>query len=269
MLQRGETISFYQRLFFGKGENFKRIEGRGKAKPFNDLIKLPKDEWLYIPVVCIDNELKEYANTVFHRLVEAYPRISSKLKHGTVADIIDLEWDEIYNCIKGVKKNPKFKNTNLNNMSLILYSGVNKMSRVFENRWIDMYYDRCRGCHYCRVHNDEYILPGSLYTGDMEKAEAWDILQTKLFDKYPFAHYLSLFQISHHGHGYGKTASQDNTFNLNAPRFVNARLAFCCYGSQNRYHHPDYRLLKQYYKRNIPSIGIEESTQPLIQIINL
>ena len=88
----------------------------------------------------------------------------------------------------------------------MLYSGIDKISKVFESRYVDLYYDRCRRCHYCSLHYDEYILPGALYTGDMEKAGAWDILQKKLFDKYPFAHYLSLFQISHHGHGYGKIA---------------------------------------------------------------
>lgn len=271
----GETISFYQKLLFSNDDRFIRINHEDGAKHIGLNIKsnnCPREEdWLYIPVACIDNDLTGYAQAVLSELQKKYPGIADTLKLGETEAIAKLKWKDIYNIIREVRNKNEFRSVNLNNMSLMLYSGIGRPMNVFENKCCD-YLGRCydyHGFRRCHHYYDGKIFPGALYTGDMEKAEAWDILQTKLFDKYPFAHYLSLFQISHHGHGYGKTASQDNTFNLNAPCFVNARLAFCCYGSQNRYHHPDYRLLKQYFEYDIPSMGIDENTRSLIQIVHL
>lgn len=271
-----ETISFYQKLLFSNDDGrFIRINHENGAKHINPNITLnncPKEEdWLYIPVVCIDKDLEGYAQAVLSELQKKYPGIADTLKLGEAEAIARLDWKYIYNTIKDVKRKDEFKRVNLNNMSLMLYSGIGRPMNVFENNCCD-YFGRCYDYHCfrrCHHYHDRTIYPGALYTGDMEKEDAWNTVNKNLFEPYPDTRELALFQISHHGHGYGKTASQDNKFNLNAPCFVNARLAFCCYGSQNRYHHPDYRLLKQYFEYDIPSMGIDENTRSLIQIVHL
>lgn len=270
-----ETISFYQKLLFSNDDRFIRINHEDGAKHIGLNIKsnnCPREEdWLYIPVACIDNDLTGYAQAVLSELQKKYPGIADTLKLGEAEAIAKLEWKDIYNIIREVKKKNEFRSVNLNNMSLMLYSGIGRPMNVFENNCCD-YFGRCYDYHCfrrCHHYHDRTIYPGALYTGDMEKEDAWNIVNKNLFEPYPYTRELALFQISHHGHGYGKKDSQDNKFNLNAPHFVNARLAFCCYGSQNRYHHPDYRLLKQYFEYDIPSMGIDENTRSLIQIVHL
>lgn len=269
-----ETISFYQKLLFSNDDRFIRINHEDGAKHIGLNIKsnnCPREEdWLYIPVACIDNDLTGYAQAVLSELQKKYPGIADTLKLGEAEAIAELDWKDIYNIIREVKEKNEFGSVNLNNMSLMLYSGIGRPMNVFENKCCD-YFGRCYDYHCfrrCHHYHDRTIFSGALYTGDMEKEDAWNTVNKNLFEPYPYTRKLALFQISHHGHGYGKKDSQDNKFNLNAPCFVNARLAFCCYGSQNRYHHPDYRLLKQYFEYDIPSMGIDENTQPFIQIIN-
>ena len=173
-----ETISFYQKLLFSNDDRFIRINHEDGAKHIGLNIKsknCPREEdWLYIPVACIDNDLTGYAQAVLSELQKKYPGIADTLKLGEAEAIAELDWKYIYNTIREVKTKDEFKRVNLNNMSLMLYSGIGRPMNVFENKCCD-YFGRCYDYHCfrrCHHYHDRTIFSGALYTGDMEKEDA-------------------------------------------------------------------------------------------------
>lgn len=248
-----DTINWLRNLYFGQLENIEKIfvgeDGRHQSgEPiFVDI--LPHHEWVYIPVVYIAKSFRDVVRDFTKELKRSLPNISNNSIIGNV----EKYWAQIKKCIK----TEKIKS---NNLSMMLYSGPDgSYPYYFEVRIkssVDVpHYGFCDYCDCDKRRVRKSYLVGCLYVGDMEDGRAFQELKDKLDWHIGL---IGLLQISHHG--------DENDMN-NELLDIDAPYAFCCFGTKNIYHHPEWKTMDMYMRESLVYPIHEKSRSGLVQKI--
>lgn len=256
-----ETINWLRDLYFERLENTEKIfvgeDGRhqsGEPIPVDGSHR--PHEWVYIPVVYIAKSFRDVVRDFTKELNKSLPDISNNIIYN-----VEESWDKIKECITEFNKNRSNK-INSNNLSMMLYSGPDDSYPYYRldvriKSSVDVpHYGFCDYCDCDKRRVRKKYLAGCLYVGDMEDGRAYQELKSKL-DSCVITN-IGLLQISHHG--------DENDMN-NELLDIDAPYAFCCFGTKNTYHHPEWKTMDMYMRQSVVYPIHENSKSGLIQRI--
>lgn len=257
-----DTINWLRDLYFRQLENIEKIsvggEGRHQSgEPIPVDGSLMHYDWLYIPVVYIAESFRDVVRDFTKELNKSLPDISNNIIYN-----VEESWDKIKECITEFNKNRSNK-INSNNLSMMLYSGPDRHFHPYDRfdvrikSSIDVpHYGFCDYSYCDKRRVRESYLAGCLYVGDMEDGSAYKELKDKL--KSRLISNIGLLQISHHG--------DENNMN-NKLLGIDAPYAFCCFGTKNTYHHPEWKTMDMYMRESVVYPIHEKSRSGLVQKI--
>lgn len=267
-----DTINWLHNLYYGQFENIKKIFVResdrhqsGEPVGEDDLHQSGEHifvdmqsphKWVYIPVVYIAESFRDVVRDFTKELKKSLPDISNNIIYN-----VEESWDKIKECITEFNKN-RSKNINSNNLSMMLYSGPNRHLHPYYcdvriKSSIDVpHYGFCDYCDCDKRRVSKNYLAGCLYVGDMEDGSAYQELKDKLKSRMIFN--IGLLQISHHG--------DENDMN-NKLLGIDAPYTFCCFGTKNTYHHPEWKTMDMYMRESVVYPIHEKSRSGLVQKI--
>lgn len=210
--------------------------------------------WEYIPFVYNDKGLNGEVELF---MSELFGKKIVKSDYDSLISILRDDWERIEKLVSTIRDTKDGRKICGNNTSLMLYSGP----RHFDLSWIDAPAVRLPRypyhCDCCRM--DRKIGSGCLYVGDMMTAKAYEYLSENMPAR--ARRNIGLLQLSHHG--------DDNEMNN---RLVDLCIpnAFCCFGTKNTYHHPEWNTINEHLISGANVFPINEQThRGLIQRIDL
>lgn len=255
-----EFITWLYRFYFGELEGVYKIEVSDDVEPTpNENDRIPHIissgydilehlrihiDWMYIPIVYVNKNLSSFISDFINELKNSM--IIAEAINNITIEKLQNNWEEIQKLYSKAKK--KYSNINENDLSLMLYSGNdwNYTSRIISCLPLISYSPLQRTITSSHVPD---MNVGCFYTGDMMDPNAFyhavKVIGA-LFET------IGLIQMSHHG--------GESDFHSLLPD-VYAKYAFCCYGTENHFHHPSWLIMDHFLQNHTRIFAINECSK--------